>query len=186
MELKKTGLNGQIVVSHAVVVPEPAKSASLGTMVLLTVKMKVKTVTKMIVLHGLHGNLGVVVLLNVKIQQLMVMTQQEHVTDAGIQKMVLASSVLVANKVPDQENNAVEMQVMFAIKNRQRVVTKMNVKLNVNGLTGVNGVVVILHVKMVLESEDEQITRTRVPLVTVPALSQKYVLLLKLKSVLNA
>ena len=117
----------------------------------------------------------------------MVMTQQEHVTDAGIQKMVLASSVLVANKVPDQENNAVEMQVMFAIKNRRRAVTKIsNVLLNVYGLTGVNGVAVILHVKTVSESADEQITRTRVPLVTVPALSQNYVLLLKLKSVLNA
>ena len=185
MELKKTGLNGPIVVSHAVVVPEPAKSASLGTMVLLTVMMKVKTVMKMIVLPGLHGNLGVVVLLTVK--QLVVMTQQEHVTDAGIQKMVLASSVLVANKVPDQENNAVEMQVMFAIKNRRRAVTKIsNVLLNVYGLTGVNGVAVILHVKTVSESADEQITRTRVPLVTVPALSQNYVLLLKLKSVLNA
>ena len=185
MELKQTGLNGLIVVSRVVVVPEPVPSASRGTMVLLTVKMKVKTVTKMIVLPGLHGNHGVVVPPNVK--KVVAMIQQEHDTDVGIQKMVVANSVLVVNKIPDQENNAVEMPVMFAIKNKKRAVTKIsNVPLNVNGLNGVNGAIVLLHVKTVSESEDEQITKMMVPLVTVPALSQNDVLLLKLKSVLNA
>merc|ERR1712003_224774 len=185
VELKQTGLNGLIAVSHVVVVLELVPSASLGMMELKTVTMKVKTVTKMIALPGLHGNHGVVVLLNVK--KVVAMIQQEHDTDVGIQKMDLANNVLVANKILDQENNVVEMPVMSAIKNRQRAVTKIsNVLLNVNGLNGVNGAVVLLHVKTVSESEDEQITRMMVPLVTVPAPSQNDVLLLKLKSVLNA
>ena len=166
MELKQTGLNGRIVVSRVVVVPEPGPSASLGTMALVTVTMKVKTVTKTIVLPGLHGNHGVVVLLNVK--KLVAMIQQEHDTDVGIRKTVLANSVLVVKQLPEQEKTAVEMPVMFAIKNRQRAVTKIsNVLLNVNGLNGVIGAVVILDVKTVSESEDEQITRKKVPLVTV-------------------
>merc|ERR1711990_487234 len=159
--------------------------ASLGTMALLTVTMKVKTVTKTIALPGLHGNHGVVVLLNVK--KVVAMIQREHDTDVGIRRTVLANSVLVVKQLPEQEKTAVEMPVMFAIKNRQRAVTKMsNVLLNVNGLIGVTGVVVLLHVKTVSESEEEQITKMMVPLATVPALSLNDVLLLKLKSVLNA
>ena len=147
--------------------------------------MKVKTVMKMIVLPGLHGNHGVVVPLNVK--KVVAMIQQEHDTDVGIPRTVVANSVLVVKQLPEQEKTAVEMPVMFAIKNRKRAVTKIsNVLLNVNGLNGVIGAVVLLHVKTVSESEDEQITKMMVPLATVPALSLNDVLLLKLKSVLNA
>merc|ERR1719423_305 len=185
VEPKQTGLNGLIVVSHVAAVLEPVPSASLGLMALTTVTKKVKTAMKMIAQRGLHGNHGVVVLLNVK--KVVAMIQQEHDTDVGIQKTVLANSVLVENKIQAQANNAVEMPVMSAIKNRQKAVTKIsNVLLNVNGLNGVNGAVVLLHVKMVSESEDVKITKTMVPLVTVPALNQNDVLPLKLKSVLNA
>ena len=66
VERKGTGLNGLIAVSHVVVVPDIVPSASLGTMVLLAVTVTLDSVTKTIVLPGLHGNRGVVVLLNVK------------------------------------------------------------------------------------------------------------------------
>ena len=51
---------------------------------------------------------------------------------------------------------------------------------------GANGAVVLLNVKTVSESEDEQITKTMAPLVTVPALSLNDVQLLNLRNVLNA
>ena len=147
--------------------------------------LKLKTATKTIVLPGLHGNHGVVVPLNVK---LVVETiQQDHDTDVGIQKTVMAKNVLVGRQSPVQEKHVVEMPVMFAIKNRQKAVMKIsNVLLNANGPYGANGAVVILNVKTVSEFEDEQIMKIRVPPVTVPALSQSDVHLLNLRSVLNA
>merc|ERR1712176_1626072 len=104
--------------------------------------MKVKTVTKTIVLPGLHGNHGVVVQLNVKL--VVVMIQQDHDTDVGIQKTVMAKNVRVGRQSPVQEKHAVEMPVMFAIKNRQKAVMKIsNVLLIANGPTGANGALVL-------------------------------------------
>jgi len=162
------------------------KNALLGHQtVLKIVTTKVKTVMKAIVQPGLPGNHGEVALPNVK--KAVVTIQQEPDTDVGIQKMVVANNVLAVRPQVALESNVEEMPLMFATKNKKRAVTKIsNVLLNVNGLNGVNGVVVLLHVKMVSESEDVKITKMMVPLVTVPALNQNDVLPLKLKSVLNA
>ena len=84
----------------------------------------------------------------------------------------MAKSVLVGKQRPVQEKHAVEMPVMFATKNRHKTATLKYVRLTVYGKNGVTGLIVLLHVKTVSEFEDEQIMKIRVPLVTVPALSQ--------------
>ena len=108
--------------------------------------MKLITVMKTIVLLGVHGNRGVFALLNVK--KMGLMTQLKHDSDAGIPKRAMGKSALVVNKYQAQEKYAVEMQVMFAIKNKPKAVMKMsNVLLNANGLNGLNGAFALLRVK---------------------------------------
>jgi len=186
VELRRTGPNGLPAVSHVVEVLEPVKNALLGHQTApKIVTTKVKTAMKTIVLPGLPGNHGEVAQLNVK--KVVVTIQQEPDTDVGIQKMVLANNVLAVRPQVALESNVEEMPLMFAIKNKKRAVTKIsNVLLSVNGLSGVNGEIVLQHVKTVLESEDEQITKMTVLLATVLVLNLSDVRLLKLKSVLNA
>ena len=184
VEPRKIGLNGLNVMSHVVVVPEPVPNASFGRIDLKNVTMKVKIVMKMIVLPGPHGNHGVAVPPNAKYQTVMI--RSDHDTGVGIQKMVMAKNVLVVKRIPAQEKFVAEMPMMFAIKNRRKLVTKMNVNLNVNGPNGVSGAIVLLHVKTVSESGDEKITKMKVPRVTVPALSQSDVIMSKPTNVLHA
>ena len=147
VESKKTGQNGLNAVSHVVVVSEPVPSVSFGRIDLKNVTMKVKTVMKTTILPGLHGNHGVVVLPNAKYQTVMI--RFDHDTGVGIQKTVMVKNVLGVKRIPAQEKYVAEMPMMFAIKNRQKPVTKMNVNLNVYGPNGVSGAIVLLHVKTV-------------------------------------